>query len=271
MTKCLRVFASILFTSCMFAGVSAQNSITELVDNSSNGSTTSADGKVETFTVNGVPFDMIFVEGGSFMMGNDDGDKREKPVHNEVVNHFYIGQTTVTQELWKAVMGLNPSHFRGEGLPVENVTWYECQDFIEQLNKLTGREFRLPTEAEWEYAARGGYSSQHYSHSGANAADVYRIAWYRDDSNEKTHPVATKRPNELGVYDMSGNVWEWTSDLWSDTYSSPRKGGDNGTQRVCRGGAWNGEIKHCSNSFRNSSASARRSNGIGVRLVMSAR
>jgi hypothetical protein len=155
------------------------------------------------FTVKGVSFDMIEVEGGTFQMGSDDADAYddEKPVHSETVSTFRIGKTEVTQALWTAVMGSNPSWFQGDELPVERVSWNDCKTFISKLNSLTGENFRLPTEAEWEYAARGGNKSRGYKYSGSNS--LGEVAWYRDNSGSKTHSVASKSPNELGIYDMS--------------------------------------------------------------------
>lgn len=197
-----------------------------------NFSSSSGGGNVETFNVNGVSFDMVRVDGGSYQMGSYSGDSDEQPVHSEYVGTFYIGKTEVTQALWAAVMGNNPSSFRGDTRPVENVSWYDCQEFVERLSRLTGRVFRLPTEAEWEFAARGGTRSRGYTYSGSD--DVYRVAWYTENSGSTTHPVAQKLDNELGIYDMSGNVWEWCSDNYSSNYSSPR----NSSFRVGRGGSW---------------------------------
>lgn len=196
--------------------------------------------ELETFTVNGVSFDMVRVEGGTFNMGSD-AYSDEKPVHSETVKDFYIGSTEVTQDLWEAVMGSNPSYFSGGNLPVENVSWNDCQDFCRRLSELTGRNFRLPTEAEWEYASRGGNRSRGYEYSGSN--DIKSVAWYYGNSVEMTHPVASKQANELGLYDMSGNVWEWTSDLWSDNYSVEFECG--GPDRVIRGGSWYHDARYC--------------------------
>ena len=157
--------------------------------------------------------EMIFVQGGTFTMGctSEQGEvcwDHEKPAHQVTLSDFYIGKYEVTQEQWRAVMGNNPSHFTGdEHLPVENVLFNEVQEFITILNSLTGKKYRLPTEAEWEYAARGGRNSLGFMYSGSNT--VGNVAWYSGNSNEKTHPVGTKTPNELGIYDMSGNVMEW--------------------------------------------------------------
>ncbi|MBO5748376.1 MAG: formylglycine-generating enzyme family protein [Muribaculaceae bacterium] len=188
---------------------------------------------------------MVAVEGGTFTMGatseqGSDAYSNEMPTHKVMLSDYMIGKTEVTQELWKAVMGSNPSSFSGNNLPVESVSWNDCQEFIKKLNSLTGLNFRLPTEAEWEYAARGGNKSKGYKYSGSN--DIGSVAWYGSNSSSKTHTVATKSPNELGLYDMSGNVYEWCSD-WYGSYSSGSqtnpKGPSEGSYRVGRGGSWN--------------------------------
>ena len=208
------------------------------------------------FTVRGVSFEMVRVEGGTFRMGatseqEDEADSDEKPVHSVTLSSYYIGKTEVTQALWKAVMGSNPSNFKGSNLPVECVSWNECQEFIQKLNSLTGRNFRLPTEAEWEFACRGGNNSRGYKYSGSNNLDS--VAWYLGNSGGKTHPVATKTPNELGIYDMSGNVFEWCSD-WYDDYTSYSqtnpKGPQSGSRRVFRGGSGYGYASYCRSSLR---------------------
>ena len=193
--------------------------------------------EADRFTANGVSFTMIPVQGGTYQMGasadDDEAYDDEKPRHIETVGNFMIGETPVTQALWQAVMGSNPSYFTGDmQRPVERVSWDDCQVFIGKLNELTGRNFRLPTEAEWEYAARGGNRSKGYKYSGGNDADD--VAWYGDNSDGTTHRVKTKQPNELGIYDMSGNVFEWCQDKWCDDYYSPRNSG----YRVLRGGSW---------------------------------
>ena len=208
-------------------------------------------------TVKGVSFKMIKVEGGTFKMGaqnenpegvnyNSEAYSEEKPVHSVTLSDYYIGETEVTQELWEAVMGSNPSYFKESKRPVERVSWDDCQEFIKKLNQLTDQNFRLPTEAEWEYAARGGNKSRGYKYSGSNK--VYDVAWYWDNSSGETHPVGTKSPNELGIYDMSGNVWEWCSDWYSD-YSALSQtnptGPTTGSNRVLRGGNWFSNAQGC--------------------------
>jgi formylglycine-generating enzyme required for sulfatase activity len=207
---------------------------------------------------------MVDVDGGSFQMGADDSDAYddEKPVHREYVSTFRIGKTEVTQALWKAVMGSNPSRFEGDNLPVERVSWNDCKTFISKLNSITGENFRLPTEAEWEYAARGGNKSHGYKYSGSNS--IGQVAWYTDNSGSTTHPVATKSPNELGIYDMTGNVWEWTSDLWCSNYNSSRTG----SYRVRRGGSWYNNARNCRVSCRGINGPSGADNGLGFRLAL---
>ncbi len=225
----------------------------------------------ETFTVNAVQFKMVRVEGGTFQMGGtseqgSDAYDNEYPVHSVTLSDYYIGQTEVTQELWEAVMGSNPSYFKGNNqCPVEDVSWDDCQEFIKKLNRLTGKNFRLPTEAEWEYAARGGNKSKGYKYSGSNDADA--VAWYKD----KTHPVATKQANELGLYDMSGNVFEWCQDWYGDYMSHSQinpKGANTGSSRVLRGGSWCNSAMLVRVSYRNGITPGLLFNGFGFRLAL---
>lgn len=230
----------------------------------------------QTFTVNGVSFEMIAVEGGTFTMGataeqGSDADGVELPTHKVTLSSYLIGKTEVTQELWQAVMGSNPSYHSGTNLPVERVTWSDCQTFITKINALTGKSFRLPTEAEWEFAARGGNKSQGYKYSGSNT--VNDVAWYHLNSSSKTHPVATKAPNELGIYDMSGNVWEWCSDWYSGIYYSSSSqtnptGPNSGSVRVIRGGSWNSSDRSCRVSHRHNSYPSHRDRDLGLRLAL---
>ena len=225
----------------------------------------------ETFTVNGVSFQMIAVEGGIFQMGSTTGRDNEKPVHEVRLSSFSIGQTEVTQELWEAVMGSNPSNFKGNKLPVERVSWNDCQTFITKLNQLTGKTFRLPTEAEWEFAARGGTQSKGYTYSGSDTLED--VAWYYDNSGKKTHEVATKAPNELGIYDMSGNVREWCQDWYgSDYYASSvinnPTGPTSGSSRVCRGCSWGGAAARCRVAYRFDYTPTFTNDYIGFRLAL---
>ena len=227
-----------------------------------------------SLTVNGVSFEMVYVEGGTFDMGatseqGSDADSDEYPVHSVTLSGYYIGRCEVTQELWEAVMGSNPSNFRGAQKPVESVSWNDCQEFVSRLNSLTGRTFRLPTEAEWEYAARGGKKSSHYKYSGSG--NIYDVAWNRDNSGGKTHAVGTKSPNELGIYDMSGNVWEWCSD-WYGSYSAGAQtnpqGPSSGSGRVLRGGSWFDVARSCRVSHRGYYDPNTSFNCYGLRLVL---
>ena len=227
-----------------------------------------------TFTVNGLSFKMILVEGGTFTMGatseqGSDAFDREKPTHSVTLSSFYIGETEVTQELWQAVMGSNPSYFNGSRKPVGKVSWNDCQDFITKLSRRIGLNFRLPTEAEWEFAARGGNNSCGYKYAGSNA--IGDVAWYGDNSNSETHNVAQKSPNELGLYDMSGNVWEWCQD-WYGSYSSSSQtnptGPSSGSDRVFRGGSFVDGTRVCLVSYRCYIEPDDRYNNFGLRIAL---
>ena len=225
-----------------------------------------------TFTVNGVQFTMVEVGGGTFTMGatseqGSDAWDEETPAHQVTLSDYYIGQTEVTQALWEAVMGSNPSDHKGDNLPVEQVSWDDCQVFIQELNQLTGKQFRLPTEAEWEYAARGGRKSRGYKYAGGNNIDS--VAWCDGNSGNETHPVATKQANELGIYDMSGNVLEWCSDWCGDYTSSSQsdpQGPSSGLYRVIRGGCYYNFARNCRVSYRISNTLDYRSGYLGLRL-----
>ena len=241
---------------------------------SSSGSSQS--GNTLTIPVkNGINIEMVKVEAGSFNMGAtpemQDPDTDEKPVHRvTLTNNYYIGKYEVTQALWKIVMGSNPSNSKGDNLPVEQVSWNDCQDFISKLNAMTGKRFRLPSEAEWEYAARGGNKSRGYQYSGSNT--IGDVAWYDGNNSSMTHAVGTKQPNELGLYDMTGNVWEWCQD-WYDSYSSSPQtnpiGAVSGSYRVFRGGGINSSARFCHSSIRFDNSPAFRSFILGLRLVLS--
>lgn len=229
----------------------------------------------QTYTVNGVSFRMVPVKGGTFTMGatseqGSDASGNESPTHQVTLNNFSIGQTEVTQELWKAVMGSNPSNFTGDlKRPVEYVSWNQCQTFITKLNQMTGETFRLPSEAEWEYAARGGNKSQGYKYAGGNT--VGDVAWYSSNSSSKTQPVGTKAGNELGLFDMSGNVYEWCED-WYGNYTSDAQvnptGPATGSYRVYRGGSWYHDATYCRTSYRYYSSPSSSNSRTGLRLAM---
>lgn len=213
--------------------------------------------------------DMIFVKGGTFQMGSNE-NYNERPIHSVTVDDFYIGKYEVTQKEWKEIMGNNPSNFKGDNLPVEQVSWNDVQEFIRKLNQKTGGNYRLPTEAEWEYAARGGASSRGYKYSGSD--DIDDVAWYRSNSGDKTHPTGTKQPNELGIYDMSGNVWEWCSDWYDKNYysNSPShnpKGASSGSYLVPRGGGWGSYASVSRMAYRGNANPTDRTRYLGFRLV----
>ena len=235
----------------------------------------------KTYTVNGISFKMVYVQGGTFTMGvqstDENGDNydseaysSESPVHSVTLSSYSIGETEVTQALWKAVMGAenNPSNIKGDDLPVEMVSWNDVQTFISKLNELTGANFRLPTEAEWEYAARGGNKSQDYKYSGSNT--IGDVAWYEGNSDYTTHAVATKAPNELGIYDMSGNVFEWCQDRYggyAGTAQTDPQGPDTGSDRVIRGGCWRYSAGFCRVAYRFGDFPDDGYNYLGLRLA----
>ena len=260
-----------------------QSSNTYVASSSNNSSGTpsvaSGSNAISIPVKDGISIEMVKVEAGTFMMGAtsemkdsyDDPYSDEKPVHQvTLTNDYYMGKYEVTQALWQAVMGSNPSNFKGDNLPVEKVSWNDCQEFISKLNSLTGRKFRLPTEAEWEYAARGGKKSRGYQYSGSS--NISDVVWYKDNSANKTHPVGTKQANELGIYDMSGNVWEWCSDRYG-SYSSFSQtnptGSYSGAFRVLRGGGWGSFAWFCCLSFRRNFAPDFRHYDLGLRLALS--
>lgn len=248
------------------------------------------DGKIkigEDFTekVSGVEIEMIYVKGGTFRMGateeqGDDAYDSEKPVHSVTLSDYYIGKFEVTQGLWEKVMGTTIHEQRikagysftngvGSDYPMYYVNWEEAQEFCRKLSQLTGKTYVLPTEAQWEYAARGGVKSRGYKYSGSNTIDD--VAWY--DDNYSTHPVGTKLPNELGLYDMSGNVWEWCSDWYASDYyyDSPQSnptGPSTGSYRVLRGGSWRNSARSCRVSNRNANDPSSRDDHYGFRVVL---
>ena len=234
------------------------------------------------FTVNGVTFTMVKVQGGTFQMGatSEDGSAEETalatPAHRVTLSDYYIGQTEVTVALWQAVMGNYPSRYRklvsdvkGSNNSIQYVSWNDCQQFITKLNQLTGRKFRLPTEAEWEYAARGGSKSRGYKYAGGN--DIGSVAWYNGNSGYLNHPVGQKQSNELGLYDMSGNVREWCQD-WYGYYSSSAQtnpqGPSSSSYRVLRGGCTYQKAEDCRVWKRSFDSPDKSDNELGLRLAM---
>ena len=222
---------------------------------------------------------MKLVEAGTFQMGGTEYSW-EKPIHSVTISKdFYMGETEVTQALWKAVTGYSPTsggsswsstYGLGDNYPAYYISYEDVQSFITKLNSLTGERFRMPTEAEWEYAARGGKKSKGYTYSGSNT--IGNVAWYADNSSSMTHTVKTKADNELGIYDMSGNVWEWCSD-WYDTYSSSAQTDPTGPTtdkrfRVYRGGGWYDNATYCRCAYRYFNTPSYRSYDLGVRLAL---
>ena len=218
--------------------------------------------------------EMVFVKGGTFQMGSDDYNSR-KPIHSVTLGDFYLGKYPVTQKQWQEIMGSNPPELTFKGCdqcPVERVSWEDIQEFLQKLNaKFPGRNYRLPSEAEWEYAARGGAQSKGFEYAGSN--DVAEVAWYKANSGSKTHPVGGKKANELGIYDMSGNVYEWCQDVRHDNYQgAPSNGsawisGGEQDRRVLRGGSWDYNGNFCRSANRSWSYTTDRSYGFGLRLA----
>ena len=222
------------------------------------------------YSVNGISFNMVHVDGGTFQMGGTseqgtDASKHEKPVHSVEVNDFCICDTLVTQRLWIAVMGENPSHFKGDLRPVTNVTYKKCLDFIEKLNNLTGKSFRLPSEEEWEYSAKGGSNNSKFKYSGGD--NINDVAWFNANGLHVTHDVATKKPNALGLYDMSGNVWEWCSSDYME-YETKRAKKTESQQKITRGGCTTSTAKGCRTSRRYKCNMNYGSNYLGFRLAI---
>lgn len=211
--------------------------------------------------------EMVKVEKGSMTMTYGSGLTKllVGKLKASIAQDYYVGKYEVTQALWQAVMGNNPSKNKGDNLPVEKVTWNECQDFIKELNKLTGKNFRLPTALEWFYAARGGNRSHGYKYSGSNK--LSEVAWYDSNSKNKTHPVGTKLPNELGLYDMSGNVWEWCQDLGKSTKKSSKS--LHGASRILCGGSWSDNAKYCTSLYLDEKPEGFYSIYTGMRLALS--
>jgi sulfatase modifying factor 1 len=214
--------------------------------------------------------EMVFVEGGIFQMGSETGDKDEVPIHTIALSSFNMAKYEVTQSQWRAIMNSDPSFFKlCDECPVEMVSWNDAQEFIQKLNAQSGKTYRLPTEAEWEYAAKGGKNSKRYAYSGSNEIDS--IAWYTNNSSNVPHIVGTKKPNELGIYDMSGNVGEWCQDFWSKYSSSDEINPlvDEGNRdHIIRGCNFYWRADRCSNSNRDTALPDFKSEAIGFRIVL---
>ena len=228
----------------------------------------------DTVWVKGVPLVFIKVEGGTFLMGATTeqsvaANKDEKPVHSVTLSDYYIAQTELTQEVWQSVMDNNPSNIKGSNRPVHNVSWYDCIEFIEQLNNVSGKKFRLPTEAEWEYAARGGNRTKGFKFAGSN--NVEKVAWNAESASPELFFVKQRKANDLDIYDMSGNIYEWCSDFY-DNYSEKEQtnptGPDFGENRVLRGGSWKTSRNSCRVSARHNAIPYQRSEDYGLRLVL---
>jgi formylglycine-generating enzyme required for sulfatase activity len=221
--------------------------------------------------------EFVYIRGGCFEMGDTFGGgyQNEKPVHEVCVDDFYLGKYEVTQAQWEKVMGNNPSRFKGRDNPVEQASWNDVQQFIERLNNQSDRKYRLPTEVEWEYAARSGGKKEKYSGTSQEGV-LGQYAWYGNNSGNQTHPVGEKRPNGLGLYDMAGNVWEWCADWYDGNYykNSPKNnpvGPGNGQVRVLRSGSWVDDPRDVRAAFRTGGLPADRGNYSGFRLVAPAR
>lgn len=225
-----------------------------------------------TFCIDDVEFNMIYVEGDSCNLGEQakediNNNNDEECLHPIPYNNYYIGETEVTQALWMTVMEKNPSYLGGEELPVEQISWIDCQDFLRKLSKITHLNFRLPTEAEWEFAACGGSKSMNCEYSGSNKLD--EVAWYNGNSNDSTHSVGLKKANELGIYDMSGNVWEWCEDWYdNDSNSCSDDVNPDMKEKVIRGGSWYSGASCCLAISRNKCEPGRGRFDIGLRLVL---
>lgn len=238
-------------------------------------------GSDELLPIKRLADDIILIRGGTFRMGTESKGSwlanlfslnsflDEQPAHDVTLSDFYLCKYQLTQDVWEMVMGYNPSHFKGVRRPVENVSWDDCQQFLARLRGMTGQPFRLPTEAEWEYAARGGLLSRGCQYAGSNHLDA--VAWFERNSQGQTQVVGTRQPNELGLYDMSGNVWEWCQDIYGSYKSKPQvnpTGRTSGMLRVYRGGGWNNDAGNCRVAIRNAYTSSFRNNFLGLRLAL---
>lgn len=264
------LLAMVLLACCpLLAGAESNDESDSTVEAfqepTARGAPSSSPGRGWTDPVTGMEF--VWVPGGCYRMGSNSGGKDEKPVHEVCLDGFWIGKYEVTQAEWRQVMGSNPSHFKGDRNPVEKVSWHDAQDFVRRLRSMGGGNVRLPTEAEWEYAARSGGRRETY----AGGEDVNRVAWYDKNSGKRSHPVGTKAPNGLGIYDMSGNVWEWCQDNF-DKKAYSRHSRHNPVNRTSvdnyasRGGSWFANTSYCRTSDRGHDSPGRYNN-TGFRLV----
>ncbi len=269
--KWLYIVVGVLIAALVGGGIIAYN---KLSNNEEVHPASTTPDSTSNVVVQGILDSMVDVEGGTFLMGatseqSDGANEDEYPVHTVSVSSFSIASHEVTQDEWEAVMGYNPSMFKGNRRPVDYVNWRDCQEFIDKLNALSGKHFRLPTEAEWEFAARGGNRSRGYTYSGSN--NINSVAWYGSTSDSRTHEVNSKSPNELGLYDMTGNLWEWCAD-WYGNYGSNDQtnptGPNTGSTRAIRGGGWNGGKSNCRVSNRDGREPDYRSDRLGLRLVV---
>lgn len=215
---------------------------------------------------------MVFVQGGTFEMGSNDSLSNERPAHKVTLKSFFIGQYEISQYQWRVITGKNPSGNKDcDDCPVENINWKGIRIFLAKLNKKTGKKFRLPTEAEWEYAANGGDNSKGYKYSGSN--DLAEVAWYKGNANGKTHPIGLRKPNELGIYDMAGNVWELCSDWYHANFYKHSSGNnpvcsEQGLYHVSRGGSWRSGPERCYNKARNRNIRDHHISNGGIRLAL---
>jgi formylglycine-generating enzyme required for sulfatase activity len=212
----------------------------------------------------------VKVNGGTFNRGSDFGNNIEKPIHPVTLKSFFIGETEVTQSVWEEIMGVDPSfNYNCDNCPVENVSWLDIQEFLKKINeKQSTVIYRLPTEAEWEYAARGGANGSDFLFAGSSGINA--VGWYRENSNRKSQPVKSKSPNALGLYDMSGNVWEWVQDWFNfykaDALTNP-SGPLNGSSKLYRGGSFDDISDDCRVTYRYGNPPASRFNNLGFRLA----
>jgi len=262
------IFFSLCLLMVVVTGVHA-GFVPEFELEGKNGESPAYGGNTYTDPVTGMEF--VYVKGRCYQMGDTfgDGDSDEKPVHKVCIDGFYMGKYEVTQNQWRTIMDNNPSNFKGDNRPVEHVSWSKVQNYIAKLNRESGKHYRLPTEAEWEYAARSGGKQEKYA--GGNNVDA--VAWYRSNGGDKTHSVGQKQANGLGLYDMSGNVWEWCQDWYDGSYYSysPRnnpQGPRSGSKRVSRGGGWSDPPHFVRLANRYSNSPGFRDDNLGFRLVL---